>query len=121
MLPEERQVIEKALELIRNGWIQGDMARDENGHGVISTSPFAKCFCLEGAMVRAHHDLCMVKPQSWEKWGEAVARRAASVDLVERKLVEYGYHSDGCLHMWNDQPERTQQDVIDFLERVLKE
>ena len=77
-------------------WTQGELARDALGRKVPPWSPEAKCWCLEGALRKVCQD-----PRDFE---------AALCHLTKYVWV---------VSTWNDEPRRTQRDVIELLEMVI--
>lgn len=78
-------------------WGQGALARDEAGLPVSVTSSAAKCFCVNGAIARAA-----------DSWG---------VDY-DRAQVPFAQAVGGLAWVWNDEPGRTQSDVVEKLLEV---
>lgn len=50
-------IIERAKSLISSGWTQDCFARDKDGQSIDYTNSDAVCFCAEGALHRASHDM----------------------------------------------------------------
>lgn len=106
-------ICRKAAEIIStNGWAQGAHARDTNGTVCRIVSGDAAVFSIYGAISRAlylagqDHDDRAIQHQNMALWDE-VTRRAA------RERGQYsGVHP---LMDFNDDPRRTQAEVIGFL------
>lgn len=85
-----KQTILAAADLIRRGWCQG-VCQLERADGVT-------CYCLRGSIEKAG--------------GRRFGSVCAAFDLVEA-------HLGTCqIALWNDEPERTQAEVVALLESV---
>ena len=93
---EQVAILDKAIELIspEGAWIQGAFARNHLNQQVTSFSSSAVCWCAYGVLIKCDADPHLV--------------------------VEVTKSIDGAdsLSIWNDHPNRTQQEVIDLLKRV---
>jgi hypothetical protein len=102
----ENKVLDRAIALIRDvGWVQGT-PRARGPDGCLSG------FCMIGALDYATHDkedpeLC--NPAYRQDIFFTLRRR------VLRALETTGY---GSIGVWNDQPERTKEQVLEVLQRV---
>jgi hypothetical protein len=76
-------------------WTKGAFARDSKGDPVDPVSPEAVCWCIEGALQKCY-------PNYDDRW-EAVYYRLLEV----RKY--------GGIIFWQDNPERTYEEVIEVL------
>jgi hypothetical protein len=88
-------LLDRAAEILTapGAWTQGELARDANGAPVLGPCyPEAVCFCLIGAV-----------------------EAAGASDLVEAATIEFLYDQLGLVASWNDEPGRTQQEVVDRL------
>lgn len=97
----------KPSEYIRKGWCQGTPARDRNGNTVAFNDEQAVAWCLLGALFRAAHDNHTCDGQTdFSKWVAAV-------------MCYYGpkCNFQKFSPQWNDDPKRTQADVLAFLQR----
>jgi hypothetical protein len=86
----------KAHELLSKpgAWIQGAFAKDDRGQDCSTLNPAACQFCLMGALKFCY-------PQDYsDKFGEVCL-------ALEQNAV-----------IWNDAPERTQQEVVALLKRL---
>lgn len=94
-------MINGATSLIKQGWIQGEYARTNTNKPCLTTDPEASRFCLSGALMRM------------------IANRNLSVgDYVQNiidKVLSDRFRESRLMSRWNDDPERTQHDVIDLL------
>lgn len=96
-------VLSAAADLIdATGWTQGELARNQDGDGVIESSPDAVCFCASGAVWRASDSIADFRRR------DAVAGRAlrALSSMV------------GVVPDWNDAPNRTQSEVVTALRQA---
>lgn len=97
----EVEALQGAVERVKQGWCQGEMALDSEGEVVWPGSPAAARWCLVGAV-------------------EASVKEAGGVsDDVDALLKRV---RGGCrlvLSVWNDQPESTADDVIKRLESAI--
>lgn len=84
----------KPSEYIRKGWTKRAYAIDERGHATDALDPEACKWCLLGAL-----DVSQCTLEDCNK--------------VFKVLKERGF---ACAGMWNDDPVRTQQEVIELLE-----
>ena len=88
------EVYNKAADLVEKGWTQYAMARDVHGSKRDFGSKDASSWCLSGALHLGCCDLSSVSSY--------------------RKLTSYLLLED-YLFVWNDAPDRTQEDVIKLL------
>ena len=85
-------------------WTQGVMARDASGQkSQAPWSPHAVCWCLEGAIQRAS-DATRFE-----------ARTATPRDVLLAIEKEVGQKAA----RWNDDPSRTQEEVLALLDRMI--
>ena len=93
------QILNEAADLIeRTGWCQGHYALTSDGKSVGAKDVGAACFCCIGA-IKA------VSPTFKD------SRDAA--DVMVAKV--------GMIHVWNDQPGRTAEEVLESLRDAAKE
>ncbi len=100
---DRQQYVKQALELIKQGWIQQHFARNAVGDVVASTSSNATCFCLVGALNRVTE--------------RDEPSRAVIKNALRQKAFPEG--NDVTLTEWNDEKDRTQNEVVQLLESVL--
>ena len=93
------EILKTARTKLASGWIQGDFARDANGKIVSSISADAVCWCTAGALRSLQND------------GDWIGARIAL-------LTELG--SDGMLSTWNDDPCRTQKEVLELFDKAIR-
>jgi hypothetical protein len=91
----------KAIDYIRKGWTQGQYARDKNGISVYSDDfEKAVCWCAIGALMAAYS----IDGFCTREYEPALEKL--------RKLV------GTCILFWNDNPQRTQAEVIEVFTRA---
>lgn len=96
----------EVADVISRGWTKGDYARDAEGKPVHFTSPSATCWCLVGA-IRA----------------VAMEHRISHI-AVRLEVLEYLRHTGRVLRLnsalatWNDDPARTQSEVLSLLNEL---
>lgn len=97
-------VLIKARALVAQGWAQGAEALDKNGCAVSHTAATAVAWCLDGALTRASRPTS----RNWilSYWP---ARAAVKAFLAGQNR----------LAGWNDDPERTQADVLALLDAAI--
>ena len=89
-------VIAGMMERISKGWCQGSSAEDADGRGVGASEDEAVAWCL---------------------WGALLAVGATDEDEVKVSgAIHRQVHRD--MLDWNDEPGRTQEDVLDMLAKV---
>ena len=93
MKPSE--ALRKAAEIVLppNAWTTDAFARNGNGDEVSFDDPTAKCFCSYGAMYKAVGSVC---------------------SLILAEVEEYFCEAADARYpdLWNDDPARTQSDVV---------
>jgi hypothetical protein len=95
--------------LVTHGWTQLAYARDAFGRKCDELDPGAKRFCLLGAL-RAAAGNAVDVPISFEN---AVK---ACYQIFDIQLAQQLW---GSLIAWHDAPERTRDEVLNFLESVI--
>lgn len=106
----DRLIAARELLTPNSSWIQDGFAHDENGEAVPPESPDAVCWCLSGA-------LDLVAASGASSWIERLRIASALYERVNRAIPqEYANMED-----WNDAPERTHQNVLDLLDRMIGE
>ena len=109
-----RQVLERALALIRLGWTQGLFARDDRGRDVSSCHSRAVCWCLMGAVRRAAFDLWPeLGAVTWAGLLDDTTR--ALVSVVPPEQLTAGLSPGDQLIGWNDNRQRTVAEVYGVL------
>jgi hypothetical protein len=95
----------KPSDYIRKGWTQGALAQDADGVYVYSTDPNACKWCLIGAIDASFGTV--------DKWQPAM-------DAAQKAIAELTGKNIGniSLSRWNDDCDRTQEEVIKLLEGI---
>ena len=88
----------KPSEYVAKGWCQGMSARTANGDACRSDSPYACKWCIAGSIGIAYP--------------EDIQRRM----IVSNKLYDVLGHSQ--ISKWNDDPKRTQAEVVQLLQSI---
>ena len=92
-----KQILIDARALLAKGWTQRASSRDEDGLPPTAGKP-SVCWCAYGALMTAN----------WRESDEVY-------DWLERK-----FNLRGGLVAWNDQPGRTQAEVLDLFDRAIE-
>ena len=114
------EILEDAKATIQKGWCQRDSAVDEDGKVIPPWDSGACKWCVTGALMKSIHQITGVDiswfynqlhqeemPEGIEMYNERCARIEDSV---------------GCTpSVWNDAGERTQEDVVQVLERLIEQ
>lgn len=101
-----RELLSKIRDKIAQGWCTGKNARTFNGSGCDAKSPFACCWCLEGAIQFVSPDY------------------ATAVDLENVIIHHINKYFPGnwpSIPAWNDFIGRTQEEVLALLDRIIAE
>jgi len=77
----QRAIIERAIELMKKGWIQGYEAVDEEGRDVPPQSDKARAFCAVGAIRRASCEFL-----GKNKWRATAMRIERACDAVANEM-----------------------------------
>jgi len=93
-------VLQRAKERIAEGWCQGMYTTDERIRDILSLGRAEGGVCIQGAIYAAAAQLTGTLPSA-EVWSALVS-------------------ATGCQFpsMWNDDPGRTQADVLDMFDRA---
>jgi hypothetical protein len=107
-------MVSEARRLVMSGWCQGAHARDRAGRDVPSWSEEASSWSLLGALLASwhRHDALGIDEDVVAHLADAHALGKATEALGE--VV-----GTASLERWNDDPGRTQEDVISASERAL--
>lgn len=92
-----KAILNKAADLLEQGFLKGRLAADSRGRTTGATSPDATAFCSIGAIIAAESRL-----------GIAGRKTRCVSALVEGFL---GLEPYGIVE-WNNDPERTQDEVV---------
>jgi hypothetical protein len=93
-----KRVLIRALELIEDGWCQGEWACNGRGLGVMPTSPAAVAWSPVGALMKAGYE----------------DRQAISASIYQLSLLG-GFYIDE----WNAKTGRTKADVIQLFRMAI--
>ena len=96
---EHSHIYNKAADLVEKGWIQGEMAKDKNGNSCSSHSENATHWCLAGALNLA----CF-----------------GSISSSSYDSLVFFLSLDDPMTTWNDDLNRTQEDVVELLRDAAK-
>ena len=115
---EVTTALERARELVENGWCQMQPAKDAAGRSVFAHSEDAAQFCVSGAVARA--------TWPWENDdGELWEVTQKCFELLALAVREQGWNMSehtpwqGIIE-WNDEPARTKGDVVALYNRALE-
>ena len=99
------------------GWTQGAYARDKNGKQVDEFSRNeATCFCIMGAAANVARKL---QNGSSKDYDEAIMR--VDMNYAIRNALEHDWgESIRSIPDFNDNPRRTQEDVVQLLNDTIK-
>ena len=109
-------VLEAAALNCADGWTQGVMARNRKGAATGHASIDATCWCASGAIIKAMADIVGVAASA-HRWNAVLSR----AEHMLRGLIFLRYTSpadtdtDDRIAEWNDNPERTQGEVVALL------
>jgi hypothetical protein len=91
------KVLRRAAELIDQGWIQGALAKDEQGHTVDCDDSSATRWCLVGALIRARYEIganrTPILPGLNSDWNDKRGRTADEVAAALRRAAD---HAEGA-------------------------
>ena len=109
-----------ARERVADGWTQGTYARNDKGEQVSIVAYGCDCFCAEGAILHAvyeqHRDLPSAYDIILAEYAPAFGEANAAQLRPHRRL---GYPKTECIIAWNDDPERTQAQVVAAFDRAI--
>ena len=98
-------VLERAKKRVTQGWIQFFLAKTKNNLPVVGCHPDAIKWCALGALEGSTKD-----GDLWDWGSEASAAQSFIEDhVLHRNLVT-----------WNNDPKRTQEEVVDLFDRAIK-
>ena len=99
-------VLQKSRGYLARGWTRHRSAVDAAGNACPTESARACQWCLTGAMKRAAYDLGL-------GLADPMVLREAR-DALHDQMPKLS-----ALTFWNDEPHRTQRDVLDLLDRAI--
>lgn len=108
-------MVTEARGLVAAGWCQGAHARDKRGDDVPAWSDEARSWSLLGALLASwhRHETDALRADVIGHLADAEALGGATQVLGEAV-------GTASLAKWNDEPSRTQTDVIDAFDRALR-
>ncbi len=111
------EILKEARNRIEDGWCQGTQALDPHDEACSPVNPYARRFCLFGALLSAIHALAPRDPRSG-------SRHLLEASLLSRRVNPawlFKQHKPFrfALIAWNDAPGRTQAEVVAFLEDAI--
>ena len=95
------EILEGAVEIVKQGWVQGNLAEDSDGNCVSPDDDKACSWCLIGSLIKAGN---VVNLEDLIEVVHAIRAEIRMLSLIE----------------WNDAHDRTQQDVVEMIERTKK-
>ena len=99
----EVDALREARALNEQGWTQGALARDRDGHEVHPCDKIAEAFCMSGAVNAAVADDILLEEKCF--------------DLLQ---VAIGEEDGFCLAQWNDMEGRTQAEVLAAFDKAIE-
>ena len=102
---ESQKILNRAAELVTQGWCKMTAAKDELGRHVPPTHPNACRWCATGAIDKAVDDIIPNLGRHEQAW-------------EVNRLAKYVQEANGIvclLHRWNDSEKTTQEQVIQVL------
>lgn len=100
-------ILDETIQSLQSGWIQGFLAKDEQGDATTPVHSSATQWCLVGALCKSAG---LQDARSW------AYPKSKSMDKVIRWIGDIT--GEPCLTAWNDTEGRTQEEVIGVLETV---
>lgn len=104
------EILDGAIEIVKKGWTQGNLATGHNCYPVPPNSKMACRWCLVGSLIKAGN-----VPSVYE-WN------LMNISNEMKLVVEAIRAETGALSLveWNDAPNRYQRDIVTMLERTKK-
>lgn len=104
-------ILEGALARLQIGWTQIHMAEDAKGNGVMSDDDSAVAWCALGAMWAAAESsgLDLSRKADQRLYAQACYRVAFAMGCADD---DYCMTIESAVSNWNDDPSRSQEDVI---------
>ncbi len=127
-------ILKEAKRILKNGWTQKVFASTKEFATLKPLTPKqrrsvvpaycpavnyfnpiapAGCFCLRGAVIKAHHDLGYSQPR-WDARADKELSYLASI-LHETVQFTPGCSDNYHIEQWNDHPKRTRREVLRLL------
>ena len=120
------EILTEAKSLLMKGWCQRVDAIDTNGVRSDALDRNACKWCLTGALARSTYDYHMENPSKWMEYLDThgnIIDKIEEINEIENKLcndplyVEFWYNAP--VPVWNDQPHRTKQEVLDLIDNTI--
>jgi hypothetical protein len=108
-------MVSEARGLVVDGWCQRASARDRRGAEVPAWSEEARCWSLLGALLASWH-----RHDADSRRADVVAHLADAEALGGATQILGEAVGTTSLARWNDEPLRTQADVIEAFDRALR-
>lgn len=105
------KILYRTKELLERGWNKYAFALDDNNWRIRYDDPKACSWCLTGAIWKANFELYPEVVSTLQK---------TPYKIIFRKMLDI-LKLDTNLTKWNDQPERKKEDVIDLINKTIKE
>jgi hypothetical protein len=105
-------VLRKCAELLRSEgrWTQGVDARNEHGNAVVETDAEAVCWCATGAVFKV-----LPMPPGASFFSSSFDLHRRTLGYLAKATALGGIYQ---IASWNDQPHRTQAEVVAAFERA---
>ena len=104
------EILEGAIETIKSGWTQGQLAVDSDGKEVDPTSSAAVQWCILGSLRKAAQI-------DGDTWKDIAASSKYFPAWAQAKETLYNILG-GPLSDWNDEEYRTREDILQLLEKA---
>jgi hypothetical protein len=101
--------LKKVRKFIERGWCQGYFALNKEGREVDARSRSACKWCLIGAICKTTPDIRFLHIKN-------IVENELDKDICSRARSQHQNSIEG----WNDKPGRTQKQVLNLIDRVLK-
>ena len=101
-------------------WIKGSMARDADYERISAVSSLATCWCLDGAVYKAMHDIGIVPNLVHLQWNDPAFHKANNhFNAVTEYLRPYHPSNFNSYVGFNDDANTTYEDVIRLLQQAI--
>jgi hypothetical protein len=130
-----KEKLQEVRKVVANGWTQEAYAKNANdnyisndekyGTAIDPTDPEAVKFCISGACAkvinyRVINNMFEPDPEEAYDYPGKYAEWFELIDALAENLPEFNSDETGTsLAGWNDAPERTQQDVLDLIDKTI--
>jgi hypothetical protein len=125
----EDMILERAQELIQEGWCQHGFAKTELGEEVWPDEDEATEFCATGAIIRAMHELDIGLKKTSYGGKEFNFSNPYYINVCQRLMHAIGpvdmdddwQNEDSVIMVWNDSMMKSSEDVVLAFKRALYE